>query len=137
MFRSLRSRLILSHVLPFLIVLPLLNLALIYTIESQFLTPQLAGDLQEQARLAAQMVRLQDNSQEDLSQVMQTFQQLGPGVQAQIVYLTPNGDLIYTNDPAFTASLPDLLSASRFIARLQTAKRFYSSITASGYSQME
>jgi signal transduction histidine kinase len=106
MFRSLRSRLIISHVLPFLIVLPLLNLALIYTIESQFLTPQLAGDLQEQARLAAQLVRIQGNDQDALSQALQAFQQISPGVQAQIIYLTPDGDLLYTNDPAYPDSLP-------------------------------
>ena len=48
--RSLRSRLILSHILPILILVPLMALVLIYFLETQVLIAGLEDDLLRQAR---------------------------------------------------------------------------------------
>ena len=55
MFRSLRSRLILSQILPILLVLPIAGLVLVYTLESQFLIPKLAQTLLGDSRLLAEI----------------------------------------------------------------------------------
>jgi hypothetical protein len=52
--KSLRTQLILSHVLPQLIILPLLVMSLGYVIESQFLLVDLADNFKRVAVLVAQ-----------------------------------------------------------------------------------
>jgi signal transduction histidine kinase len=55
MFRSLRSKLMLSQILPLLLVLPLMGLLLIYTLESQVLIPKLGNTLLGDARLLSEI----------------------------------------------------------------------------------
>ncbi len=61
MLRTLRRRLILSHVLPLLAIAPLMGLALIYVIESRVLLPSLSNELKAQAVLIAQEAAEQPN----------------------------------------------------------------------------
>ena len=42
-FDSLRFRLVLSHILPLLVMIPLMGIALVYVIETRVLLPQLAS----------------------------------------------------------------------------------------------
>ncbi len=51
MIRTLRSRFILSHILPLLITVPLIGVALIYLLEARILLPTLANELIQQAQL--------------------------------------------------------------------------------------
>ncbi len=51
--RTLRSRLILSHILPLLLVIPLLGLVLIYVIETQVVLASVRKDVVQQAELIA------------------------------------------------------------------------------------
>jgi len=66
--RSLRLQLILSHVLPQLIILPLLVISLAYIIESQFLLAELANDFRRVAMLAAQNAEARPAIWQDASQ---------------------------------------------------------------------
>ena len=45
MLNTLRGRFILSHILPLLIVIPLMGIAIIYLVETQFLLPSLLAEL--------------------------------------------------------------------------------------------
>ena len=45
MMRTLRSRLIVSHILPLLLVVPLVGVALIYALETQVLLGSLSEEL--------------------------------------------------------------------------------------------
>jgi hypothetical protein len=56
-FNTLRRRLILSHVLPLLVILPLMGIALIYVLETQVLLTSLSGQLVSQSRLVAPTIR--------------------------------------------------------------------------------
>jgi len=51
--KTLRGRFILSHILPILIVIPLVGLALTYLLESQVLLTDLSNDLSERANVIA------------------------------------------------------------------------------------
>ncbi len=55
--RSLRGQLILSHVLPFVLILPLVSLVLLYLIEAQILLTDLTSDLEERAALIAEAIQ--------------------------------------------------------------------------------
>jgi sensor domain CHASE-containing protein len=57
--RTLRGQLVLSHILPFLIVLPLITLVLLYLIETQVVLKSLSQRAAEQAELLARAVRRQ------------------------------------------------------------------------------
>ena len=57
MLNTLRGRFILSHILPLLIIIPLMGIATIYLIENQILVPSLLSELRSNvlvlSRLAA------------------------------------------------------------------------------------
>ena len=55
MFRTLRHRLMLSHVLPVLLIVPIIGIALIYVLETSVLLPELADELTSQAQLIARL----------------------------------------------------------------------------------
>ena len=53
--RTLRSQLILSHILPLLIVVPLIGVILIYILETQVVLADLSNDLEQQAAMTAEV----------------------------------------------------------------------------------
>lgn len=55
--RSLRTQLILSHVLPFVLIVPLISLVLLYLIAAQVLINDLNSDLEERAALIAEAIK--------------------------------------------------------------------------------
>ena len=57
MFRSLRNRLILSHILPALLIIPLMGAAMVYVLETRLLLPVVYKDLAADASLMAEPVR--------------------------------------------------------------------------------
>lgn len=59
MLDTLRRRLILSQVIPYVILVPVMGLVLIYILESQVLVPDVARGLREQAHLVVELT--QDN----------------------------------------------------------------------------
>src|SRR5512135_2783547 len=58
---NIRGRLLLSHILPVLVLVPLVGLALSYLLESQVIIPTLANAMIDQGRMVARLV--QDNPQ--------------------------------------------------------------------------
>ena len=56
MIRSLRVRLIFSHILPILVI-PLAAIALFFVLETQFLLPSVAENLSQDARYLAELSR--------------------------------------------------------------------------------
>ena len=57
MFSTLRRRLIFSHILPLLVIVPLIGLALIYLLEARVVLPSLTNELTSQAGLVVEMAR--------------------------------------------------------------------------------
>ena len=57
--KSLRSQLLVSHILPLLILLPLLGLLLMYIIETQVLLSNLTDDLAREAATLAELAEQQ------------------------------------------------------------------------------
>ena len=101
MTRTLRTRLILSQVLPLVIVVPLLFFAFSYLIETRFLVPRLAQELLTNARLLAEIVRVDYITTGDQRSLQLYLLELQPDPHVRLVYLNPNGEVLFTNDPAF------------------------------------
>ncbi|MEZ4519129.1 MAG: HAMP domain-containing sensor histidine kinase [Chloroflexota bacterium] len=92
--RSLRSQLILSHVLPFVLVLPLVGLVLLYLLEAQILLADLSSDLEERAALIAEAI---DNRPEVFSnpqEAQQFVAEVSILVDGDIYLLDPTGQVL-------------------------------------------
>ena len=55
MWRNLRSRLTISHLLPLLVVVPLLSLVLVYLLEIRFVLDEAAAELEGQGELVSRL----------------------------------------------------------------------------------
>jgi two-component system, OmpR family, sensor histidine kinase BaeS len=110
MFRTLRSRFILSHILPLLVTVPLIGIALIYLLETRILLPTLTNELTEQARLLADLTRDQPGvwSDRDQSQgfVARTYVPAG----SRLMLLDRSGRLLASSNPQDLPRLAQVLN---------------------------
>ena len=100
MLQTLRQRLILSHLLPVLVILPVMGIALIYVLETAILLPELAGELAAQAEL---IVKLADNKPQlwqDPTQAQAFVDELSQQLPARIMLFDSTGTLLASSDPA-------------------------------------
>lgn len=100
MFNTLRRRFILSHVLPLLVIVPIMGLALIYVLETQVVLPGLANELSEQAGLVAELSRDQPSVWSDPGQAQAFVARVSPQLTARLMALDVSGRLLASSDPA-------------------------------------
>jgi signal transduction histidine kinase len=105
MLRTLRRQLVLSHILPPLIIIPLLGLALVYVLETQVVLPSLAEELQEQAQLVAVSISGQPGIWDDPAQAQALLAHISPHLSARVMLLTPGGRVLASSDGANATSL--------------------------------
>lgn len=92
--RSLRSRLVLSHILPLLVVVPLAGAVLSYVIETQVVLSQLALNLTERANLIVDALEDQPQIWGEPGQAQVFVTEMGDMVGGQIYLFNPSGVLI-------------------------------------------
>lgn len=92
--RTLRSRLILSHILPIVIIVPLVGVALIYILETQVLLTNLSNELTRQAALTAKMAAQQPGIWHDDAAARIFVTNISTHQQSQVMLLDPYGKLI-------------------------------------------
>jgi signal transduction histidine kinase len=109
MLRKLRNRLIVSHILPLLIILPIMAAALVYILETRVLLPQLARNLVSDARLLSEISRSEYElwGSPYLFPAMLERVQLDPALR--VMFLNPGGRLLYSSDDADTVLLGEWL----------------------------
>ncbi len=88
MFKSLRNRLILSHVLPMLIIIPLAGLALIYFLETQVLLPELSTQLVGDARYIAEAMEIEPEVWNDPVAANTLLNNINPNPAARAMLIT-------------------------------------------------
>jgi len=132
MLRTLRNRLILSHVLPLLIIIPLMGVAIIYALETQVLLPSLSKELAGEASLLAEIASNQPEIWENPDFPQDILTQARPYLAARVMWLAPDGRLLASSDPEdadrqgqlleipdFTDTQPgDVVSRTNFSQRL-------------------
>lgn len=114
MLRTLRNRLILSHILSLLIIIPLTGVAILYALETQVLLPNLSKELVGEARLLAEIVSHQPGIWENPSFAQNIFAQARPKLAARVMLLAPDGRLLASSDPADTDRLGSRLEIPNF-----------------------
>lgn len=96
--QSLRARFILSHILPLLLVTPLIGLGLIYVLETQVLLIDLTEDLTEKADLIAQAIPSQPEVWSDLNEAEAFVSSMGFRIDGTVVLLEATGELRASNE---------------------------------------
>ena len=110
MFRTLRSRFILSHILPLLITIPLIGIALIYLLEVRVLLPTLTNELTQQAHLIADLSRDQPLVWVDPAQAQAFVTRVHTPFDSRLMLLDHAGRLLASSDPQDVASLQQVLN---------------------------
>ncbi|MDR7421241.1 MAG: ATP-binding protein [Armatimonadota bacterium] len=109
--RSLRARLVLSHVLPLLVVVPLMGIALIYVVEGHVLLPSLAQALSRQAIFLVDLAREEPAIWSDAARAAQFVARMGGGrPDERLMLLDRTGRLLASSDPADRDRLGRLLA---------------------------
>ncbi len=113
MFRSLRNRLILSHSLPALLVIPLMGVAMLYVLESRLLLPMIYQDLAKEATLMAQITRNQPIFWQNELAAQSLVDGVTPYLNGRVTFLTLDGHVVASSDQSSgigtpRVELPDL-----------------------------
>lgn len=114
MFRSLRSRLILSHILPLLLVVPLVGVGLIYVLETQLALADLSQELADHGALSADLAQDEPAIWTDAGAAQQFVSWYAVRSHSQIMLLDSRGNLVASSSPEDVSlvgqpmSLPDL-----------------------------
>ena len=95
---SLRTRLILSHILPLLIVIPLVGVALTYLLETQVLLAGFSSELQRQADLVAAVARDYPQIWYDPEQARTFMALIAPRLSARVMFFDSQGVLVASSD---------------------------------------
>lgn len=97
--RNLRTRLILSHILPLLVIVPLVGIALIYFLETQVLLPNLSAELTRQASLTADIASDHPDIWQNPTSARTFVARFRVHHQSQVMLLDPTGKLLASSNP--------------------------------------
>jgi len=98
MLRTLRNRLVLSHLLPLMIVIPLAGIAFIYVFETQVILPGLSNELITEANLIAELAGDRPNLWQDVDELSDLATRLTPQNNARLMFLDLSGKLLASTD---------------------------------------
>jgi len=98
MIRTLRERLIISHILPFLVITPLIGIALTWILETQFLLPQLRERLTATSNLLAEVARMDYALGADPLFLSLTLDRVDIDPDIRVMVLDVAGRLVYSSD---------------------------------------
>lgn len=117
---KLRTRLILSHILPLLVVLPIIGVVLTYLLETQVLLAGLANELERQALLVAELADNYPLIWSDPFQAQEFTTRVAPYVSAQMTLITADGLLLATTDPQEQPNIGRIITVPGFAEVLRS-----------------
>ena len=92
--RSLRTSLIISHILPVLLVAPLVTVILLYLLETQILLGEMSENISEKANLIAQTVNGRPDLLQNNPDAASFVSGLSIIIDEGVVLLGPDGDIV-------------------------------------------
>jgi len=96
--RSLRTRLLISHSLPLIIIILLTGFALDYVVETQILLPTFADELSNEAKLLAEFAALQADLWEEAQNAQAYLSRLEPILGAYVSLFDSQGKFLSSTD---------------------------------------
>ena len=112
--RTLRSRLILSHLIPVLLVTPLVAAGLLYVVQTQLLITSVRSELTSQARLLAQLAYSDLTVLIDPLKAGLFLERISPYLTSQVMILTPDGLVVASSEATGSPSLDTIISVEEF-----------------------
>ncbi len=112
--RSLRSRLVLSHLIPVLLVTPLVAAGLLYVVQTQLLIASIKSELTSQARLLAQLAFNDTAILVDPSRAEIFLESISPYLTSQVMILTPEGFILASSGLPDSSSLNTIITMDEF-----------------------
>ena len=109
--KSFRSQLILSHLLPLIIVLPLLGVIFIIIVESQILLTNVVDDLRRTAVTVAAQAAMQPTVWQNDAQAASFAAQFSDTLQREVILLQPDGSQLASQPASHASELPPLTAA--------------------------
>lgn len=111
---TLRSRFILTHILPTLLVVPLASLIILYLVETQVVLKQLATDVQSQALLLAELLEEDSTVWQNSERARFFVARVSTAVTGDITLQTPDGNILASTNPsAGSGQVPQSPSSTR------------------------
>jgi two-component system sensor histidine kinase BaeS len=98
MFHSLRTRLVLSHALPLLVIIPIIGVALTNLIETRVLIPSLSTALMTNAVLMANVTGNEPELWNNPAYAEYYLTHLRHDISAKVQFISPNGTLLASSD---------------------------------------
>jgi signal transduction histidine kinase len=99
MLNTLRRRFVVSHVLPLLVIVPIMGITLIYMLETQVLQPSLASELQVDAQLIAAITDDMPEIWHDAAQAQAIVTRVDPTLAARVMLLDAGGRVLASSEP--------------------------------------
>jgi two-component system sensor histidine kinase BaeS len=115
--RTLRSRLILSHILPLVLLLPVVGFALTHLLETQVLLAGFSDELARYGALSAEMAGVQPAIWSDTAEAERFVTVFSIRRQYSVMLIDPDGRLLAASEPGYDGQrgqpivLPDLSEA--------------------------
>lgn len=114
MFRSLRNRLILSHILPALLIIPLMGVAMVYVLETRLLLPMIYRNLAKDATLMAEITRNQPVFWQNNQAAQALVDGVSPFLSGRVSFISLDGRLLAASDSSEgVIDLPDMADVSQ------------------------
>jgi two-component system, OmpR family, sensor histidine kinase BaeS len=119
MFRSLPNRLILSHILPAMLVIPLMGVAMVYVLETRLLLPMVYSDLAKDATLMAEITRDQPAFWQDSEVAQALVYGVSPYLSGKVSFIALDGHVLASSDSTdngtstHTVDLPDMTGVTQ------------------------
>lgn len=98
MFRSLRNRLIFSHILPALLIIPLMGAAMVYVLETRLLLPMIYRDLAKDATLMAEITRNQPIFWQNGEAAQALVDGVSPYLSGRVSFISLDGRILAVSD---------------------------------------
>ena len=98
MFKSLRSRLIFSHILPSLIIIPLLGIAIVFVIEKQVILPGIVQEMTTDATMFSIILQTETYNFDNPQEAQKLIQENQTNSKKRIMMLDPQGHIIASSE---------------------------------------
>jgi two-component system sensor histidine kinase BaeS len=99
MLNTLRGRFILSHILPLMIVIPLMGIATIFLIEQRIIVPSLLSELRSNALVLSRLAARDQEIWQDPTYAQQLLAQGSFRADGRLMLMDSNGILLASSDP--------------------------------------
>ncbi len=110
MFRSLRGQLTLSHIIPSIIIIPLMGIALVYILGNRFFVPNLVNQLADDALVISEIARQQTLLFQDTELAQQVLSYGKPDTTTRVMILDQQGRILGSSDQADANRLGTILN---------------------------